>query len=270
MSAPAQRPVGIEGHDLLEPDLAGGIASLESRREPAERRAFGGEDEADAQQPADGARQLAGVGQGVIQGRQCRHQAALEPIACGREADPAAGPVEDLHAEPGLKDPYRLAHPGLGDAQALSGPTEVQLIGDLLAGGQRVRALVRAGESAGTLPAGAEAVTGDLADEGSLVTAMEGVEKVFLLSSPHSQAVSRHRNAIDAARRTQVQLLVRSGPGRRSKRRLSPSPAEIYRVVADPAGGRAGAGQDVREPVGLVRVPPRQHAAGIVQGQRPA
>jgi hypothetical protein len=42
--APAQRPVGIEGHDLLEPDLAGGIASLESRREPAERRAFGGED----------------------------------------------------------------------------------------------------------------------------------------------------------------------------------------------------------------------------------
>ena len=84
------------------------------------------------------------------------------------------------------------------------------LIGDLLARGERVRALVRAGEAAGTLPAGAEAVTGDLADEGSLVTAMEGVEKVFLLSSPHSQAVSWHRNAIDAARRTQVQLLVRS------------------------------------------------------------
>jgi len=84
------------------------------------------------------------------------------------------------------------------------------LIGDLLARGQPVRALVRTGESAGTLPAGAETVTGDLADEGSLVTAMEGVEKVFLLSSPHSQAVSWHRNAIDAARRTQVQLLVRS------------------------------------------------------------
>jgi uncharacterized protein YbjT (DUF2867 family) len=84
------------------------------------------------------------------------------------------------------------------------------LIGDLLGQGQQVRALVRAGESAGTLPADAEAVTGDLADEGSLVTAMDGVEKVFLLSSPHSQAVSWHRNAIDAARRTQVQLLVRS------------------------------------------------------------
>jgi len=84
------------------------------------------------------------------------------------------------------------------------------LIGELLGRGEQVRALVRTGESAGALPAGAEAVTGDLADEGSLVTAMAGVEKVFLLSSPHSQAVSWHRHAIDAARRTQVQLLVRS------------------------------------------------------------
>ena len=84
------------------------------------------------------------------------------------------------------------------------------LIGELLGRGQQVRALVRAGEPAGTLPAAAEAVTGDLADEGSLVTAMEGVEKVFLLSSPHPDAISWHRNAIDAARRTQVQLLVRS------------------------------------------------------------
>ena len=84
------------------------------------------------------------------------------------------------------------------------------LISELLGRGQQVRALVRGGESAATLPAAAEAVTGDLADEGSLVAAMDGVEKVFLLSSPHSQAVSWHRNAIDAARRTQVQLLVRS------------------------------------------------------------
>jgi uncharacterized protein YbjT (DUF2867 family) len=84
------------------------------------------------------------------------------------------------------------------------------LIGDLLGRGQQVRALVRAGEPTGSLPAAAEAVTGDLADEGSLVTAMVGVEKVFLLSSPHPDAASWHRNAIDAARRTQVQLVVRS------------------------------------------------------------
>ena len=84
------------------------------------------------------------------------------------------------------------------------------LIGELLGRGQQVRALVRAGEPAGGLPAGAEAVTGDLADEGSLVTAMGGIEKVFLLSSPHPDATRWHRHAIDAGRRTQVQLLVRS------------------------------------------------------------
>lgn len=84
------------------------------------------------------------------------------------------------------------------------------LIGELLGRGERVRALVRAGEPAGHRATAAEIVTGDLADEGSLVTAMAGVEKVFLLSSPHPDAVGWHRNAIDAARRTQVQLLVRS------------------------------------------------------------
>ena len=84
------------------------------------------------------------------------------------------------------------------------------LIEELLNRGQQVRALVRAGEPTGSVPGAAEAVTGDLADEGSLVTAMAGVEKVFLLSSPHPDAVSWHRHAIDAARRTQVQLLVRS------------------------------------------------------------
>ena len=84
------------------------------------------------------------------------------------------------------------------------------LIGELLGRGEQVRALVRAGEPAGHIATAAEVVTGDLADEGSLVTAMAGVEKVFLLSSPHPDAVGWHRNAIDAARRTQVQLLVRS------------------------------------------------------------
>jgi uncharacterized protein YbjT (DUF2867 family) len=102
------------------------------------------------------------------------------------------------------------------------------LVGELLGRDQQVRVLVRAGEPAdglgagregGPRPAAAETVTGDLADEGSLVRAMEGIEKVFLLSSPHPDAVRWHRNAIDAARRTDVQLLVRSsiiGAGRES------------------------------------------------------
>jgi uncharacterized protein YbjT (DUF2867 family) len=84
------------------------------------------------------------------------------------------------------------------------------LIAELLDRGQQVRVLTRAGESAAALPDGAEAVTGDLADEGSLVAAMTGADRVFLLSSPHPDAVRWHHNAIDAARRTEVQLLVRS------------------------------------------------------------
>ena len=83
------------------------------------------------------------------------------------------------------------------------------LIAQLLDRGEQVRALVRAGEPA-DFPAGARIVTGDLADERSLVAAMDGAEKVFVLSSPHLDAVTWHRNAIDAARRTDVQLLVRS------------------------------------------------------------
>jgi uncharacterized protein YbjT (DUF2867 family) len=91
------------------------------------------------------------------------------------------------------------------------------LVGDLLSLGQQVRILVRPGEPADGIPGGVETVAGDLADEGSLVTAMSGVERVFLLSSPHPDAAAWHRNAIDAARRTEVRLLVRSsilGAGR--------------------------------------------------------
>jgi len=92
------------------------------------------------------------------------------------------------------------------------------LVADLLARGERIRVLARPAGAPGPAEVSetsgvsemAETVIGDLADEGSLVTAMDGVEKVFLLSSPHPDAVRWHRNAIDAARRTQVQLLVRS------------------------------------------------------------
>jgi uncharacterized protein YbjT (DUF2867 family) len=84
------------------------------------------------------------------------------------------------------------------------------LIGELLRRGEQVRALARATETGVGVAAGAEIVTGDLADEGSLVSAMAGIEKAFLISSPHPDAVTWHRNAIDAARRTNVRLLVRS------------------------------------------------------------
>ena len=72
------------------------------------------------------------------------------------------------------------------------------LIRGLLALGQQVRALERVGEPANGIPGGVESVAGDLADEGSLITAMSGAERVFLLSSPHPDAQAWYRNAIDA------------------------------------------------------------------------
>jgi uncharacterized protein YbjT (DUF2867 family) len=94
------------------------------------------------------------------------------------------------------------------------------LIAELLAAGEAVRALVREGESAAAFPDGVGAIVGDLADRGSLASAMDGVEKVFLLSSAHQSAVGWHKNAIDAARDAEVELLVRSsilGAGSRSE-----------------------------------------------------
>ena len=80
----------------------------------------------------------------------------------------------------------------------------------LSARGEKVRALVRDRERGGSLPGRVEPVVGDLASPESLRAAMSGVEKVFLLSSPHRDAVQWHRNAIDAARASGVALLVRS------------------------------------------------------------
>jgi uncharacterized protein YbjT (DUF2867 family) len=87
------------------------------------------------------------------------------------------------------------------------GSALLELLG---ARGERVRALVREGERGAVAPVGVERVVGDLASPESLRTAMSGVEKVFLLSSPHRDAVQWHRNAVDAARAAAVRLLVRS------------------------------------------------------------
>jgi uncharacterized protein YbjT (DUF2867 family) len=81
----------------------------------------------------------------------------------------------------------------------------------LRARGEPVRALVRSGESGAALrELGAEPVTGDLARPETVSAALAGADRLFLLSGPNPDAVAWHRDAIDAAARAGVRLLVRS------------------------------------------------------------
>lgn len=83
------------------------------------------------------------------------------------------------------------------------------LLEELSERGVPVRALVRSAES-GDFPAGVQVVRGDLADPDSLASAMTGAEHVFLLCGPREDELALNRNAIDAANRAGVELLVRS------------------------------------------------------------
>jgi uncharacterized protein YbjT (DUF2867 family) len=84
------------------------------------------------------------------------------------------------------------------------------VIGDLVDRDEDVRALVRSSEGSASLPPGVSTAVGDLADPGSLAAAMSGADRVFLLCGPTKDEVRLNRNAIDAAARAHVRLLVRS------------------------------------------------------------
>lgn len=86
----------------------------------------------------------------------------------------------------------------------------VTLIGELVARGQRVRALVRPGESKQQPPDPVEIVAGDLSDKDSLRSALSGVDRLFLLCGPNEQEVELNKNAIAVAKEAGIRLLVRS------------------------------------------------------------
>jgi uncharacterized protein YbjT (DUF2867 family) len=70
---------------------------------------------------------------------------------------------------------------------------------------------VRSGESASALAAaGAEPAEGDLARPATIAGALSGVDRLFLLSSPHHDVVAWQSHAIDAAAGAGVRLIVRS------------------------------------------------------------
>jgi len=80
----------------------------------------------------------------------------------------------------------------------------------LAASGVRARALVRNRAKAAPLKdAGFEVVEGDLAKPEMLDAALQGVERVFLLSSPGPQMVTAEGNLVEAAKRTGVSHVVK-------------------------------------------------------------
>ncbi len=83
-----------------------------------------------------------------------------------------------------------------------------QVVADLARAGQDVRAASRSPETH-DFPQGVEAVRFDYADEDSIVSALEGVECLFLLSPGGLEdQVARQRRAIDLARAAGVQHIV--------------------------------------------------------------
>jgi uncharacterized protein YbjT (DUF2867 family) len=74
--------------------------------------------------------------------------------------------------------------------------------------GDAVRVLTRSAAKAGSLPAGAEGVVGDLADPKSLARPMAGVDAVFLLVPLHPEETRLGLNGVEAAKTAKVGRLV--------------------------------------------------------------
>jgi uncharacterized protein YbjT (DUF2867 family) len=87
-----------------------------------------------------------------------------------------------------------------------------ELVRQLSAKGAGVRALVRDPAKGAALEApGVEIARGDLGDPASLDAAMQGVERVFVLSSVDQQQAVLQGNVVHAARRASVRHIVKLG-----------------------------------------------------------
>lgn len=82
-----------------------------------------------------------------------------------------------------------------------------RLVRLLVSRGQAVRAFTRKGEQARFDPR-AETVTGDFTDKESLLSAMKGVSRMYILSAGH-ELEQHEANIIDAAKAARVELVVK-------------------------------------------------------------
>lgn len=91
-----------------------------------------------------------------------------------------------------------------------TGTTGSEVVRQLAAAGQKVRALVRDRKKAGKIEGPeVEIAVGDLDRPATLEAPLQGIEKIFLVSSPDPRVADLHRNLIEAAKRSGVRHIVR-------------------------------------------------------------
>jgi uncharacterized protein YbjT (DUF2867 family) len=91
-----------------------------------------------------------------------------------------------------------------------TGNVGTEVVKQLAASGQKVRALVRdPRDAANKFPTTVDILVGDLDNIDSLVSAMKNVEKVYMLAPLTPSLVKQEANVIDAARRAKVKHVVK-------------------------------------------------------------
>lgn len=84
-----------------------------------------------------------------------------------------------------------------------------ELVRQLSEKGIQYRVLVRATDKPYSFPEGVEVIKGDLADEAGIQKALQGIEKVFLLTNSSEQAEQLQSSFVDIARNSGVQHIVK-------------------------------------------------------------
>src|SRR5690242_884640 len=91
-----------------------------------------------------------------------------------------------------------------------TGNTGTEVVKQLASAGHKVRALVRdTKEASGKFPTTVDIVTGDLENLDSLVNAMKGIERIYLLAPFTPNLVRQEGNVIEAAKRAKVKHVVK-------------------------------------------------------------
>jgi uncharacterized protein YbjT (DUF2867 family) len=89
-----------------------------------------------------------------------------------------------------------------------SGTVGRTVLAEVARGGEKYRAMYRSKEEADKAPAGTEAVIADFSDKASLLSALRGVESVYLVCSPIPELAQLEGNAIEASEEAGVERIV--------------------------------------------------------------